>query len=75
MARQHTYAICVSNRGYAAALEVRKVYRLLPDESLKGRGLVRVVDESAEEYVYPARFFVPIEVPGPATRAFSTRSA
>ncbi len=75
MARAHRYALCVKNRGYPAALEVRKVYRLLSDPTAEKRGLVRVVDESGEDYLYPAGFFVPIEVPRAATKAFSKRSA
>lgn len=75
MAQKHKYVICVSNRGYSAALEVRKVYRLVPDPAMASRGLVRVVDESGEDYVYPQKFFVPIEVPGEAKRVFSSRSA
>jgi hypothetical protein len=75
MAEKHRYVICVGNRGYAAALEVRKVYRLLPDACVEAQGLVRVVDESGEDYLYPQRFFVPIEVPGRAKRLFSSRSA
>ena len=75
MAEPHLYAICVSNRGYAAALEVRKVYQLLPDPALEARGLLRVIDESGEDYAYPAKFFVPIEIPGAAAKAFAGHSA
>ena len=69
------YALCIKNRGYSATLEVRKVYRLLPDPLAEKRRLVRVVDESGEDYLYPAGFFVPIEVPRKATRVFATKSA
>ena len=75
MPEKHQYVICVGNRGYAAALEVRKVYRLVPDALSEARGLVRVVDESGEDYVYPGRFFVPIDVPGKARNLFSSKSA
>lgn len=74
MAKPHQYAVCVNNRGYAAALEVRKIYRLLKDSVAEDRGLVRIVDESGEDYLYPASFFVPIEVPREAARAFSKTS-
>jgi hypothetical protein len=53
----------------------RKIYRLVDDPSADARGLVRVVDESGEDYLYPQRFFVPIEVPREAARAFSKKSA
>jgi hypothetical protein len=75
MARHTRYGLCVENRGYTAALEVRKIYRLVEDASADARGLVRVVDESGEDYLYPQRFFVPIEVPRKAVKAFSKKSA
>jgi hypothetical protein len=75
MQKPTSFALCIKNRGYAAALDVRKVYRLLPDPSAKKRGLVRVVDESGEDYLYPAGFFVPIEVPPKAARVFARKTA
>jgi hypothetical protein len=75
MAGTHRYGLCVDNRGSPAALEVRKIYRLLMDAAAEDRGLVRVIDESGEDYLYPARFFVPIEVPPAAVKAFSRKSA
>ncbi|MFQ5503704.1 MAG: hypothetical protein ACE5F1_02775 [Planctomycetota bacterium] len=65
----------MKNRGYSVALELRKVYRALPDPAAEGRGLVRVVDESGEDYLYPRAFFVPIEVPEEAASVFSKRTA
>jgi hypothetical protein len=44
----------VSNDRYAASLEVRKIYRVLPDAGAAKHGLLRVVDESGEDYLYPA---------------------
>lgn len=75
MAKTHRYGLCVDNRGNSAALEVRKIYRILDDAAAEDRGLVRVVDESGEDYLYPARFFVAIEVPPAAAKALSRRSA
>lgn len=68
------YAICVSNDGYPASLELRKVYRILPDQLAATRHYVRVVDESGEDYLYPEDFFVPIEVPQAAQHAFAEAS-
>jgi hypothetical protein len=56
-------------------LNFRKVYRLVADAAATSQGLVRVVDESGEDYLYPDNFFVPIEMPTPAVRAFAKRSA
>ncbi len=75
MAKQYRYALCVKNRGYSAALEVRMVYRVLVDRVAEQRNLVRVVDESGEDYLYPAGFFLPIEIPRAAVRVFSKKSA
>jgi hypothetical protein len=68
------YVICVSNDGYPASLELRKVYRIVPDQLAATRHFVRVVDESGEDYLYPEHFFVPIEVPQAAQNAFAQAS-
>jgi hypothetical protein len=68
------YAICIENRG-AEDLEVRKIYRVLRDKSAAAAGYVRVIDESGEDYLYPAQYFVPLELPQRAKRAWTaTRS-
>ncbi len=72
--RKRQYAICVKNRGYPASLELRKVYRLIPDAGAAAQQFVRVVDESGEDYLYPENFFVPIEVPAAAKVVFSRAS-
>ena len=63
------YAICVDNTDYPASLEVRKIYRLLPDREAEQDGDVRIVDESGEDYLYPADYFVVVDFPPPALRA------
>lgn len=64
------YVICV--RGEPETdLEVRKVYQVLPDESAQSQGHIRVVDESGEDYLYPAEWFVPVEVSAEAERALA----
>jgi hypothetical protein len=68
------YAVCVNNEGYPASLELRKVYRIIPDPLAATRHFVRVVDESGEDYLYPDDFFVPIEVPQAAQNAFAQAS-
>jgi hypothetical protein len=75
MQKSGRFVICVRNTGVAASLELRKVYRLVADAAAASQGLVRVVDESGEDYLYPETFFVPIEVPQAAVRAFAKRSA
>jgi hypothetical protein len=75
MARTHQYVLCLKNRGYSGALEVRKVYRMVSDATAEKRGLLRVIDESGDDYLYPASFFVAIEVPRKALGMFSKKSA
>ncbi|HEY0173140.1 MAG TPA: hypothetical protein VGB98_19180 [Pyrinomonadaceae bacterium] len=63
MSNDNRFAICVSNEGYPASLELWKVYRVLPDEKGAQHQLIRVVDESGEDYLYPESFFAPVELP------------
>ena len=68
------FLICVSNEGYAASLELRKVYQSLPDALAAGRHFVRVIDESGADYLYPEQLFVQIELPRTAELAFDRAS-
>jgi hypothetical protein len=57
------FAVCLNNQDYPASLELHKIYRVLPDEDAAREGDIRVVDESGEDYLYPAKDFVVIEIP------------
>jgi len=59
--------ICIRNEDYPASIELRKVYRLLSDRSADKSGLLRVIDESGEDYLYPRKYFVPVKLPGCCT--------
>jgi hypothetical protein len=63
------FAVCISNKGYAASLEVRKIYRMIPDRAGAKHGMVRVIDEMGEDYLFPEEFFVPLRLPQAAERA------
>jgi hypothetical protein len=63
------FVVCVKNRGFAASLELRKVYRVTPDPAAESHRLVRVVDESGEDYLFPETCFMNIELPAPVARA------
>ncbi len=52
------FAVCVQNKGYEASLERNKLYRVLADADAAQDGDVRIVDESGEDYLYPASWFV-----------------
>jgi hypothetical protein len=57
------YGVCITNKGNEASLERNKLYVLLPDRQAEADGLVRVIDEDGEDYLYPADWFVAVEVP------------
>ena len=63
------FAICVENEAYEDDLKLRMVYRVLPDESATRSNYVRIVDETGEDYLYPAAYFVMIDVPQGAESA------
>jgi len=65
------FVVCLKNTDYAASLELHKIYRVLPDEDAAKAGDMRVVDESGEDYLYPASWFTEIRVPRPVQRSFS----
>ena len=68
------YAICVDNAEYPASLELHKVYRVLPDLEAFRDGDLRIVDESGEDYLYPATYFLPVDLPRNVVRAMNKAS-
>ncbi len=60
---KRAFAVCVRNAGYEASLELHKIYAVLPDAEAEKESDIRVIDESGEDYLYPADWFVPIDVP------------
>jgi hypothetical protein len=61
--------VCVSNAGYPASLEKRKIYLMLPDSAAEKHGLIRVVDESGDDYVYSKTLFRSIVLPQAVKKA------
>ncbi len=61
--------VCVDNDGYAASLERRKIYVALRDAGAEKHNLLRVVDESGEDYLYPKAFFRSIALPQAVRKA------
>jgi hypothetical protein len=68
MKAEHQFAICVQNERYPASLELWKVYRVVRDKKAAQHQLVRIIDDSGEDYLYDASWFVPIKLP-PAVKA------
>jgi hypothetical protein len=60
---RHHYAVCIRNDEYPASLELRKLYPVLEDSFAAEHGMVRVIDESGEDYLYPNEFFVHVDLP------------
>jgi hypothetical protein len=75
MKRDAQFAICISNAGYAASLEIRKIYQVLADKAGGKHGKIRVIDESGEDYLYPEEFFVPVRLPQAVERAVRRATA
>ena len=67
--RPRQLALCVRNKGYEVSLERRKVYQALPERTAAAHGQLRVIDESGEDYLYPAKFFALIKLPRTIRRA------
>jgi len=59
---KHKFLLCIDNKGYAASLEVRKLYENLPDKEAERHNQVRIIDESGEDYLYPVDFFAPVKL-------------
>ena len=57
------FVVCLNNDGYKASLEVGKLYRFIPDKEAEEEGLIRVVDESGEDYAFDADRFHPVNLP------------
>ena len=67
--RKRHFAVCLSNGGYKASLEPRKLYEVVPDAEAEAEGLIRIIDESGEDYLYPADLFRPLDLPTALERA------
>jgi hypothetical protein len=57
------FAICLRNDDYPASLELRKLYPVLDDEFAAQHGMIRVIDESGEDYLFPSEYFVRVSLP------------
>ena len=60
---KNLFVVCIRNTGYEVSLELHKIYRVMPDKEAEADGDLRIVDESGEDYLFPASFFASIEVP------------
>jgi hypothetical protein len=58
-----SFAVCIDNSEYPASLEIHKIYRVIPDQDAEQDGNLRIIDESGEDYIYPGRYFLTIDLP------------
>jgi hypothetical protein len=57
------FAVCIDNQGYLASLEKGKIYKVIDDPEATKHHLIRVIDESGEDYAYPSKRFFSLKVP------------
>ena len=61
--KEPEFVVCLNNEGYAASLEIGKLYQIIPDKEAEKLGGLRVIDEDGEDYFYDAEMFSPLQVP------------
>lgn len=59
---EERFAVCINNAAYPDDLKARTIYQVLPDDSAARSDYIRIVDETGEDYLYPANYFVLIDV-------------
>ncbi len=69
--KETQFVICIDNKDYPASLEIRKVYQVVEDFYAIQHQMIRVIDESGEDYLYPKNYFIFIELPKAVEEAFS----
>ena len=68
------FALCLRNEGYPASLERRKLYAVVRDTFAARHSLMRVIDESGEDYLYPADYFIALRLPANVKLALAKAS-
>jgi hypothetical protein len=69
MAEHPKFAVCIRNAGYPASLELRKLYQVIDDPDAEHDGMMRVIDESGEDYLFPSGLFVLAPLPAAVEQA------
>lgn len=73
-AKTNGFAVCLRNSGFSTSLEVRKLYPFISDRDAESNSLIRIIDESGDDYLYPARFFRKLALPTDVQRALRVAS-
>ena len=61
--KESKFVICIENSEFPASLEKRKIYEVVPDSEAEKIEHIRVIDESGEDYLYPASCFIDANLP------------
>jgi hypothetical protein len=69
LSRKRQLLVCIKRDGYEVSLELRKIYVSIADKEAESCRMVRVVDESGDDYLFPEKFFLPITLPPTGHRA------
>lgn len=64
------FVMCINNKSYSRDLALHKVYKVIPDAKGEASGWIRIVDETGEDYLYAAKYFVPVQIPEEAEQSF-----
>jgi len=67
MAAKAKFVLCVNDGGHPESLETRKLYETIEDTKASAEGMIRVIDESGEDYLYPQSNFVELSLPSSIT--------
>lgn len=62
------FVVCIWNDNGETDLHILKVYVQIPDSNAEQDGMIRVIDESGEDYLYPTDYFLPLELPKSAEK-------
>lgn len=72
---KRVFVICLNNKGHEVSLERWKIYEMIKDSKAEAHNMIRIVDESSEDYLYPSDFFEPIELPRTVEKAMMAEKA
>ncbi|HEY0429581.1 MAG TPA: hypothetical protein VGC76_17505 [Pyrinomonadaceae bacterium] len=67
------FAVCLNNKGFEASLEVGKLYEVVADAEAENDGMIRVIDEDGEDYLFEAEIFYPLVIPADLAVALHER--
>ncbi|MGD0540015.1 MAG: hypothetical protein ABSB33_00720 [Tepidisphaeraceae bacterium] len=73
--RKLGYFLCIERGAYRIDLQVGKVYRTAQPEKSDPSDMLRLIDDSGEDYLYPVNWFVPVDLPPKAKKALVAASA